>query len=223
MNAMIKVTGLTGGIGTGKSTAAEYFVKKGFAHIDADEISRDLTADGSSLLPVLDELFGPEGRWGDGNTEILDGDGNLLRKALAAVVFSDEERRKKLDQVMFQKIIERIDDEISLLRRKSGIDGRLLYAPLLFEAGLDTRCDAVLVLVADEEVRISRVCARDGMTPEEVRDRIRNQMSDNEKIKRADAVIDNSDGIQELKENIDEFLDDFLPEIQRHKSTQKNL
>jgi len=48
-------------------------------------------------------------------------------------------------------------------------------------------------------------------------------MSDNEKIKRADAVIDNSDGIQELKENIDEFLDDFLPEIQRHKSTQKNL
>ena len=73
---MIKVTGLTGGIGTGKSTAAEYFVKKGFAHIDADEISRDLTADGSSLLPVLDELFGPEGRWGDGNTEILDGDGS---------------------------------------------------------------------------------------------------------------------------------------------------
>ena len=124
---------------------------------------------------------------------------------------------------MFQKIIERIDDEISLLRRKSGIDGILLDAPLLFEAGLDTRCDAVLVLVADEEVRISRVCARDGMTPEEVRDRIRNQMSDNEKIKRADAVIDNSDGIQELKENIDEFLDDFLPEIQRHKSTQKNL
>ena len=61
------------------------------------------------------------------------------------------------------------------------------------------------------------------MTPEEVRDRIRNQMSDNEKIKRADAVIDNSDGIQELKENIDEFLNDFLPEIQRHKSTQKNL
>ena len=136
----------------------------------------------------------------------------MLRKALAAVVFSDEERRKKLDQVMFQKIIERIDDEISLLRRKSGIDGILLDAPLLFEAGPDTRCDAVLVLVADEEVRISRVCARDGMTPEEVRDRIRNQMSDNEKIKRADAVIDNSDGIQELKENIDEFLNDFLPE-----------
>ncbi|MFQ7101445.1 MAG: dephospho-CoA kinase [Anaerovoracaceae bacterium] len=132
-------------------------------------------------------------------------------------------RRRKAGSGDVPKIIERIDDEISLLRRKSGIDGILLDAPLLFEAGLDTRCDAVLVLVADEEVRISRVCARDGMTPEEVRDRIRNQMSDNEKIKRADAVIDNSDGIQELKENIDEFLDDFLPEIQRHKSTQKNL
>ena len=98
------------------------------------------------LCLLSTSLFGPEGRWGDGNTEILDGDGNLLRKALAAVVFSDEERRKKLDQVMFQKIIERIDDEISLLRRKSGIDGILLDAPLLFEAGLDTRCDAVLVL-----------------------------------------------------------------------------
>lgn len=220
---MVKVIGLTGGIGTGKSTAAEYFVEKGFAHIDADEISRKLTADGSDLLPVLDQLFGPGGRWGDGSTEILDEKGNLLRRSLAAVVFSDEERKKELDRVMFSKIIERIDDEISSLKERRDISGILLDAPLLFEAGLDTRCDAVLVLVADEKVRISRVCARDGMTPEEVRDRIRNQMSDSDKIKRADAVIDNSDGIQELRENIDEFLHDFLPKIQRQKNSQKNL
>ena len=63
---MIKVLGLTGGIGTGKSTAAVFFKNKRFAHIDADQIGRDLTADGSSILSSLDELFGPDGEFGDG-------------------------------------------------------------------------------------------------------------------------------------------------------------
>ena len=82
---MIKVLGLTGGIGTGKSTAAGFFKDKRFAHIDADQIGRDLTADGSSILPVLDELFGPEGEFGDGKTEILDENGNPITKEVPAV------------------------------------------------------------------------------------------------------------------------------------------
>lgn len=207
----LKVIGLTGGIGTGKSTAAEYFIKRGFAHIDADAISRGLTADGSDMLPVLDGYFGPDGQYGDGSTQILDSRGNLKRKTLASLVFSDEERRMKLDEIMFARIIAEIDDRIEAYRNAGGgIKGILLDAPLLFEAGLDDRCDVVIVLVADLEMRIARVCIRDDATPDEVRARIKNQMSDNEKIKKADAVIDNSEGLSDLYENLDAFFEEYM-------------
>ena len=199
---MIKVLGLTGGIGTGKSTAAGFFKDKRFAHIDADQIGRDLTADGSSILPVLDELFGPEGEFGDGKTEILDENGNLIRRAMASVVFAEERRRERLDALM------------GMYRQQpeSELNGILLDAPLLFEAGLDDRCDEVLLLTADMDVRIERVCRRDGVTADEVKSRISNQMSDEEKIKRADAVVDNSEGIEELFEKLQDFLTGFLAE-----------
>ena len=211
---MIKVLGLTGGIGTGKSTAAVFFKNKRFAHIDADQIGRDLTADGSSILPSLDELFGPEGEFGDGKTEILDENGNLIRRAMASVVFAEERRRERLDALMFSEIIGETERLISMYRRKpeGELNGILLDAPLLFEAGLDSRCDEVLLLTADMDVRIERVCRRDGVTADEVMSRISNQMSDEEKIKRADAVVDNSEGIEELFEKLQDFLTGFLAE-----------
>lgn len=208
---MIKVVGLTGGIGTGKSTAADYLKNKGFAHIDADQIGRDITADGSDILPVLDEMFGPKGAYGDGSTEVLNPDGSLDRKALASIVFIDQNKRKQLDSVMFKKIIEEIDKQIANYKSVNDQNtiGILLDAPLLFEAGLADRCDEVVVLVADEDVRIQRVCERDGVTAREVRNRINSQMSDKEKIARADSVIDNSKGLQELTYNLDGFLKKF--------------
>lgn len=204
---MIKVIGLTGGIGTGKSTAAEYLKSRGFFHIDADEISRGLTSDGSDMLPVLDGIFGPDGECGDGSTVILNNDGSLDRKALASIVFTDEKKKKRLDEVMFKAIMSEIDRQIGNLKRERDTGCVLLDAPLLFEAGLDSRCDCILVLVAEENVRIKRVCARDKATPEEVRNRINSQMKDNEKIKKSDFVIDNSEGIEALEENLDEFLE----------------
>lgn len=206
---MLKVLGLTGGIGSGKSTAAEYLKGSGFAHVDADEISRALTADGSRMLPVLDGIFGPDGPCGEKGKKILRSDGSLDRKALAAIVFTDKRKKARLDEVMFTEIVAEIDRQIAAYRDEG--DGRyrgiLLDAPLLFEAGLDTRCDDIAVIVADVNVRIQRVCQRDGATGEEVRCRINNQMSDNEKIKRSDFVIDNSEGLSELTENLDELLE----------------
>ncbi len=208
---MVKVLGLTGGIGTGKSTAAEFFRNNNFAHIDADQISRNLTADGSSILPVLDELFGPNGEFGDGRTEILDENGNLIRKAMAAVVFSEKKRRQRLNELMFEEIIGETDRLIEMYKSQPGeeIAGILIDAPLLFEAGLDDRCDKTLLLTADIDVRLKRVCLRDNATEEEVMNRIRNQLSDDEKIKLADAVIDNSDGIDELFAKLQVFLDEL--------------
>ena len=208
---MVKVLGLTGGIGTGKSTAAEFFRNNNFAHIDADQISRNLTADGSSILPVLDELFGPNGEFGDGRTEILDENGNLIRKAMAAVVFSEKKRRQRLNELMFKEIIGETDRLIERYKSQpeDEIAGILIDAPLLFEAGLDDRCDKTLLLTADIDVRLKRVCLRDNATEEEVMNRIRNQLSDDEKIKLADAVIDNSDGIDELFAKLQVFLDEL--------------
>ena len=95
----IPVIGLTGGIGTGKSTVAEYLKKVNYAHVDADQIGRDLTADGSELLPVLDQVFGPAGELGEPGKPILREDGSLDRKALGAIAFSAQEKKEKLDEI----------------------------------------------------------------------------------------------------------------------------
>ena len=206
MNKKLKVIGLTGGIGTGKSTAAEYLVSKGMAHVDADKISHSLTADGSPMLRLLDEVFGPEGMMGAKGTAILNPDGSLDRKALASLVFTDAERKKKLDEMMFCEIIREIDRQITDIQNICRASAILLDAPLLFEAGLESKCDEVLLLVADMDIRIARVCARDKATPEEVGNRIKNQMSDQDKISRADAVIDNSGTQVELYEKLENYL-----------------
>lgn len=178
----MKVIGLTGGIGTGKSTASEYLRTQGLSIIDADGISRELTAPGAPLLTELEQNFG---------SQILKKDRTLDRKALAAVVFSDEEKRKLLEKLMHGKILEEIDARIQRCRGGKG-RGVIVDAPLLFETGLDKKCDQVWLITADTELRIARVCARDGMTPEEVSARMQSQMDDMEKQRKADRIVDNS-------------------------------
>lgn len=202
MDKEVKVIGLTGGIGTGKSTAAAFLKEKGFAHVDADEISRGLTADGSPMLAVLDKVFGPRGEMGKEGVEILNADGSLDRKGLAAIVFTDENKRKKLDELMFGAVIEIIDTQIAAAKDDKSLPGILLDVPLLFEAGLEDRCDTVVLMVADMDIRIARVCKRDCATPEEVMNRIKNQMSDDEKIAGSDVIVDNSDGLDALLEKL---------------------
>ena len=208
MDNKVRVVGLTGGIGTGKSTAAEYLKKKGFAHIDADQIGRDITADGSPMLPVLDGIFGPTGEYGVEGFDILREDGSLDRKALASIVFTDMNKKLKLDEVMFKAIIAETNRLVEVYSQDDPV-GILIDAPLLFEAGLDKECDLVLLIVADMDVRIHRVCARDGATEQEVRNRINSQMSDEEKISRSHVVVDNSGSLEELEKQLEEFFSKF--------------
>lgn len=208
MDNKVRVVGLTGGIGTGKSTAAEYLKKKGFAHIDADQIGRDITADGSPMLPVLDSIFGPTGEYGVEGFDILREDGSLDRKALASIVFTDMNKKLKLDKVMFKAIIAETKRLVEVYSQDDPV-GILIDAPLLFEAGLDKECDLVLLIVADMDVRIHRVCARDGATEQEVRNRINSQMSDEEKISRSHVVVDNSGSLEELEKQLEEFFSKF--------------
>jgi len=208
MDNKVRVVGLTGGIGTGKSTAAEYLKKKGFAHIDADQIGRDITADGSPMLPVLDGIFGPTGEYGVEGFDILREDGSLDRKALASIVFTDMKKKLKLDKVMFKAIIAETKRLVEVYSQDDPV-GILIDAPLLFEAGLDKECDLVLLIVADMDVRIHRVCARDGATEQEVKNRINSQMSDEEKISRSHVVVDNSGNLKELEKQLEEFFSKF--------------
>ena len=205
----MKVTGLTGGIGTGKSTAAEYLGKKGFYHIDADDISRGLTALGSPLLPVIDGIFGPKGNMGRPGHKILNCDGSLDRKALAELVFTDGKKKECLEGIMFREIFRIINEEITKGFNTESV-GILLDVPLLFETGLDKKCDCVILLVADEDERIKRVCVRDGITAEDVRNRINSQMSDDEKKRKAEIIIDNSGREEELYAKLDFIFDDLI-------------
>lgn len=208
LNNKVKVVGLTGGIGTGKSTASEYLKSKGFAHIDADQIGRDITADGSPMLPVLNSIFGPEGEFGVEGIDILREKGSLDRKALASIVFTDMDKKLKLDEVMFKAIIAETERLVEVYSHEDPV-GILIDAPLLFEAGLDKKCDLILLIVADMDVRIHRVCARDGATEQEVRNRINSQMSDEEKIERSDVIVDNSGSLEQLQEQLEDFFSKF--------------
>lgn len=204
----VRVIGLTGGIGTGKSTVADYLKSKGFYHIDADEIGKRLTEKGSPMLEKLNRVFGHHGELGEAGTEILNSDGSLNRKALASIAFSSRVKKERLDSIMLASIIEEIDEECRELKEKLAFMGGniLIDAPLLFEAGLDDRCDKTLLVVTALDVRIKRVCERDGATEQEVMNRINCQMSDEEKLKRADMVVDNSGTIDELYSRLDEIV-----------------
>lgn len=204
------VLGLTGGIGTGKSTAAAYLTSRGFTHIDADQIGRDLTRPGSPVLAVLEETFGKSRAHPD-RTSLLLKDGSLDRAGLAGIVFADPHQKARLDGIMFAEIL-------CIIRERIGAaEGPvLLDAPLLFESGADTLCDAVLLVTADGEARIRRVMARDGASREDVLARIRSQMSDAEKRQKADLVVDNSGSREELFCRLDEALQTLLCGIADH-------
>lgn len=205
------VLGITGGIGSGKTTAAGYLRSLGFACVDVDQIGRELTAEGSPLLEILDREFGPDGKYGRGiailRDSSIEGIKILDRKALASVVFSDEKARARFNEIIHSRMLRIIREQIEELRKKENIRGILLDAPLMYEAGCDTMCDRVILVTAPVEIRIERVMKRDGTTREDVVSRIKSQMSDEEKARLADFVVDNSGDTDELCRKLDEIVE----------------
>lgn len=176
------VVGLTGGIGCGKSEAAKYLCSLGAKHIDADAISRSLTADDGAALPELRRIFG------DG---IFNDDGSLNRRALGDLVFSDVASKRALEGVIHPLVQRQVMDEIAAASA-AGIPVTILDVPLLFETGMDVLCDETWTMSVPPEVQVRRVQARDGMTEEQARARIAGQLPMEERNARANKVI-NSD------------------------------
>lgn len=193
----MKVIGLTGGIGAGKSTVSDFLREKGYLILDADAIAHELTAKGSPVLGEIAEAFGQE---------MILADGSLDRKRLASVVFSDKGKKARLEDLTTKKVVKIIAAEVVELRKASRYDIIFVDAPLLFEAGVDEMTDFVWMVTADDEVRITRVMQRDDADRESVMRRIANQMDNTEKIRRSHEIIDNSRGKEELYQQIEHLL-----------------
>jgi len=179
---MLRV-GLTGGLASGKSFVGQQLAALGCLLIEADEIGHQVQQPGAEAYqPIVDE-FGPE---------ILNPDGTLDRRRLAAEVFSKPERLEKLNALVHPPVRARIEKMIAdfSARRPDGI--AVTEAAILIETGVYRRYDRLIVVVAREEQQIERAMARDRLTREEVIEKMRRQMPTAEKVKYADYVIDTS-------------------------------
>jgi dephospho-CoA kinase len=194
--------GLTGGIGSGKSTVANGLVSRGAALIDADQIVRDLQAPGSAVLGAMTEAFGPG---------ILAQDGSLDRAAMATLVFADEDQRKRLNDIVHPPVIA----EMAARRERYAAEGRLtvLDIPLLvLPDGRKGRKDyetfvGIIVVDVDPEVAVARLVEHRGFTEADARARMAAQATREQRLAVADRVIDNSGDLAELEPQLDACWD----------------
>ena len=178
----IRVIGLTGGIATGKSSVARFFTDKGVPVIDADQLARDAVLPASPALAQIVARFGPE---------VLTQEGILDRKHLGMLVFSNQEKRRILEEILHPEIRKLSEMHISEADAAGHI--RLIYmAPLLIEAGGDSRVDTIWVVTVRPEIQLERLMRRDGITLEQALKIIDSQMPLAEKERYGSVVIDNS-------------------------------
>jgi dephospho-CoA kinase len=184
--------GLTGGIGSGKSTVSALLAARGAVIVDADLIAREVVEPGTPGLAAVVEAFGPD---------VLAADGALDRAALAAVVFADPEARSRLDGIVHPLVRARARE----LAAAAPQDAVLVNdVPLLVETGQAASYDLVLVVEADAATRVSRLVRR-GLTAEDARARIAAQATDEQRRAVADVVLDNSGTPEQLAEQVDRF------------------
>lgn len=172
------IIGLTGGIASGKSTLSTFFKQNGCFIIDADKIAHEVTDKNSEGAKQIEKVFGSD----------FFTDGILDRKKLAEFVFSSKELTQKLNQIIHPLVISRI---ISLIENNNS-KIIILDVPLLFESGLDKKCDKTICVYCGEENQISRAIERSQYSKKDVENRIKNQLSEKEKIKLADYLINTS-------------------------------
>lgn len=194
------IIGLTGGMGSGKSEAARHLISLGATHVDADAISRSITAPGGEALPAIREAFGDD---------VFFSDGTLDRRKLGDVVFSDICARHALEGIIHPRV-QRIALEMADAAHAAGEAAVLLDVPLLFETGMDALCDVTWVIHADREERIRRVMSRDGLTQEQAEARFASQMSDEARASRASRVIYNNQSMDKFKNELTSLYQQLL-------------
>lgn len=187
----MKILGITGTSGSGKSTFSKILGERDDVKVvDADKVARDLSVPGTDYLKDVVNAFGEE---------ILLEDGNLNRRALAHIIYNDENERKKLNSITFPHITREIYERIKAFADPK-IKFAVIDAPLLFEAGLDKVCDNVISLVADEELQVKRICKRDCLDEKTARARLSSQKPASFYVENSDIVIMNTEKTDLRKE-----------------------
>ncbi len=191
----MKVIGLTGGIGSGKSTVAQFLAELGAVVLDADKVGHVAFKPGTEAWREVVAAFG---------RQILTPDGEIDRRKLGEVVFGNPEALLRLNQIMHPQIDKMVKAQFEEYRRQR-VRVVVLEIPLLLETGGTSLVDEVWVTVASESTVLRRLEERSGLSRQQSLARIRSQMSNEERVKHADEVINNDDSLDELKAKVKEL------------------
>ncbi|HZD67839.1 MAG TPA: dephospho-CoA kinase [Actinomycetes bacterium] len=186
------LVGLTGGIGSGKSTVSGMLAERGAEIIDADRIAREVVMPGTSAWCKIRDHFGPQ---------VLFPDGSIDRQTLAGIVFGDPGKLALLNEITHPAIFQRIADRLEAARDRDVIV--VLDAALLIETGLAQRVDMLVVTHSPKEIQVERLAAQ-GMSPTHAKARMAAQLTPEEQVSRADIVIENSGPLEDLARQVDE-------------------
>ena len=196
---MTLTIGLTGGIASGKSTVTKMIRGLGIPVIDADQVARDVVKVGEEAYEQIIKTFGQD---------ILQENGEIDRAKLGAIVFYNEQERKKLNAIVHPAVRRRMLAEKEAYVQK-GAKTIVLDIPLLFESELTHLIDKIIVVYVDDDIQLERLMKRNGFSEEEALARIRSQMPLHEKVKKADAVINNNGTIEETKQQLFQILKEW--------------
>jgi dephospho-CoA kinase len=185
---MLKVA-ITGNVASGKSLLAEVWVGAGVPVVSADDLAREVVEPGTPGLEAVIQAFGPE---------LLEADGRLNRQAMGKIVFSDPERRRRLEEIL-HPLIARRREEWMMGEARRGARLAVAEIPLLFEVGLEEAFDAVVIVDAPPEERLRRLTELRGLSKEEALRIMAAQMAPEEKLGKADFVIHNSGTTEDLE------------------------
>ena len=193
---MIKIA-LTGNIAAGKSQAENILISMGFKVIDADKVNQNLLDENIEVKNEIKSIFG---------LQVFDETGAVSKQKLGAIVFSSDIKRKQLENILHKRIIEKIN--IFFDENKNE---KLVFAsvPLLFEAEWENYFDKIILICAPEDERLKRLMNRSGCTEDEALKRIRAQMPEAGKIKKADFVIHNNSDLENLKKTVVNIISEF--------------
>ena len=192
----MKIIGITGNSGSGKSFISEILLNKYkcVAIIDADRIAREMSNINNLYYKEIVKRFGKD---------ILKENLEINRKILARIIFSNDEKREELNSITFKYVVHEIKNKI-----KSNSDKNIVIidAPLLFESGLDKICDITLGVISEESIKIDRICKRDNLSVREAKDRLKVQLKDEVLREKCDYVIENNGDVQELVLKLEEII-----------------
>ncbi|WP_114603183.1 dephospho-CoA kinase [Staphylococcus sp. EZ-P03] len=192
---MQKVIGLTGGIGTGKSTVSELLAVHGFKIVDADIAAREAVEKGSEGLEQVRRTFGDEA---------IDENGEMNRKYVGEIVFNDDKKREELNNII-HPIVRELMEKQKEAYLEQGYNV-IMDIPLLFENNLQDTVDETWLVYASESIQVERLMERNDLTQEEAKARVYSQISIDKKRRMADHVIDNRGTLLELKQNLEALL-----------------